>query len=671
MTHVLDPQAEDERRRLEQCVQEPIRTPGSIQLHGAMLAIDPATLTIALASENCDVILGTPAGELLGQPLALAVGASWVSTHLSAISGAAPARNPMPLSIGERDFEAIVHQSDGLTLIEFEPALGDENDRSAVAVYGAMHRLAKLRTRRELWEATARELCKLTEFERVTIYSFHSDGHGEIVAEEVPDDMEPYLGLHFPASDIPNQARQLYLSKLSRLISDSSGPTSPLLALPFASTTDPASIDLGMTELRSASPHHLQFMRNMGQASTLTLSLVREGTLIGMITLANRTPHRVSYLLRQGLEVLANQVSLQLSAMDEIDRLTGQVQARSIRTRLVDQREVRESSDAPALAAALFTGDLTVLDLVPASGAVLTLDGSTYSIGAVPSNEAIATLGAWAATEQIAGNYATDSLPTAHPELAAHLPGVTGLLLVPLPGSGDFLAWFRPEITENIKWLGAQTTANRVTPLSPRTSFSSWTQSVSGKSAPWTGLEIEAEELSRDLAGALVRHAEAKLAALAMRDALTGLPNRRLLMFQLENVLSNRRDSPTALLFIDLDAFKAINDTHGHEVGDQVLLETSDRILASIRAGDTVARLGGDEFVVLCERTSTDEAGAVGQRIVDAIRQPMEPGGIPLVVTASIGIADAEDLTTAEALLRGADVAMYRAKRSGRDQLSR
>jgi len=155
-----------------------------------------------------------------------------------------------------------------------------------------------------------------------------------------------------------------------------------------------------------------------------------------------------------------------------------------------------------------------------------------------------------------------------------------------------------------------------------------------------------------------------------MRDALTGLANRRLLMSQLDRVLSNRRDSPTALLFIDLDAFKAINDTHGHEVGDQVLLETSDRILASIRAGDTVARLGGDEFVVLCERTSTAEAGAVGQRIVDAIRQPMEPGGIPLVVTASIGIADAGDLTTAEALLRGADVAMYRAKRSGRDQLS-
>jgi chemotaxis family two-component system sensor kinase Cph1 len=668
MTPAVESQVEDERRRLEECVQEPIRAPGSIQPHGAMLTVEPASLTIVHASDNCAAILGVDARMLLGRPLREFAGQSWVDDNLAALSGAQPARNPVQFSNDGRRFETIVHNGGALTIIEFEPLLDDTDDRSAVAVYGAMHRLARLRTHQGLWQATARELCELTEFERVTIYSFHSDGHGEIVAEELPDGMEPYLGLHFPASDIPSQARQLYLTKLSRLIVDNSGATSALLALPADDGGEPPALDLSDAELRSVSPHHLQFMRNMGQASTLSLSLVREGRLMGMITLAHRTPHRVSYLLRQGLEVLANQVALQLSSMDEIDRLTGQVHARSIRAQLVDQTGVRESTDASELAAALFDGDLTVLNLIPASGAVLSLDGTLSTVGTVPSSVGIALLAAWAREHVPTGSYVTESLAADHPGLAAQLDGVTGLLFAPLPTADDFIAWFRPEITEDVKWLGAQTSDNRVTPLSPRTSFSSWTQSVSGKSQSWNGLEAEAEELSRDLAGAMVRHAEAKLAALALRDALTGLPNRRHLMDRLGRALA--ANSATTLLFIDLDAFKDINDTHGHETGDAVLVHAAQRIMQSVRTDDTAVRLGGDEFVVLCENTTTDEAGTLARRIVDAVRRPIAVHGALLTVTASIGIANAAEALSAEDLLKGADLAMYRAKRAGRDRVS-
>jgi diguanylate cyclase (GGDEF)-like protein len=360
--------------------------------------------------------------------------------------------------------------------------------------------------------------------------------------------------------------------------------------------------------------------------------------------------------------------------MDEIDRLTGQVHARSIRAQLVDQSGVRESTDAAQLASALFDGDLTVLNLIPANGAVLSLGGTISTVGTVPTPTGIALLSAWGREHVATGSYATESLAAEHPGLAAQLEGVTGLLFAPLPTSGDFIAWFRPEITEDVKWLGAQTADNRVTPLSPRTSFASWTQSVSGKSQSWNGLESEAEELSRDLAGAMVRHAEAKLAALALRDTLTGLPNRRHLMDRLDHALA--QSSATTLLFIDLDSFKEINDTHGHEGGDIVLVHTAQRIVESVRAGDTAARLGGDEFVVLCENTSTDDAAAVARRIVDAVRQPIVVNGESLSVTASIGLADAaaslsaHALPSAEDLLKGADLAMYRAKRSGRDQVS-
>ena len=653
-------------------MREPIRAPGSIQPHGALIAVDPDTLTILVASDNCDAILGIDARLMLGRHLRDVTGDVWLSANIDAFTGGPGVENPLVFEHGARHFDTLVHRDGASIIIEFEPVAVTNFGQSAVAVYGAMHRLARLRTQRGLWQATARELCGLSEFERVTIYSFHPDGHGEIVAEELADGMEPYLGLHFPASDIPDQARQLYLTKLSRLIVDNSGATSALLTLPDGDGNEAAPLDLSAVELRSVSPHHLQFMRNMGQASTLSLSLVRDGRLIGMVTLAHRTEHRVPFILRQGLEVLANQVALQLNSMDEIDRLTAQVHVRSIRAQLVDQSGIRESTDPGELAAALFVGDLTVLNLVPASGAVLSLAGARTSIGTVPDDDAITELELWARGRRIENSYATECLPTDEPALAARLVGVTGLLFVPLPGSGDFIAWFRPEITDDVRWLGDLSPQNRVTPLSPRTSFSAWTQSVTGKSEPWNGLEREAEELSRDLAGAMVRLAEAKLAALAMSDALTGLPNRRLLMDRLTHALMQPAVSgATTLLFIDLDAFKQINDTHGHEVGDQVLLHTSRRIIEGTRATDTVARLGGDEFVVLCESTSTEEAQAIARRVIESIREPIVVNGVPMVVTASVGIADADVASTAEDLLKGADVAMYRAKKLGRDQASR
>ena len=673
MTFLADLPIEDERRRLEECVQEPIRTPGAIQPHGALITLEPDTLTIVHASDNCEAVLGLDARVLLGRTLGALTGEAWVTANHDAFTTSSAVGNPLALELDTRLFDAIVHPDGPLIIIEFEPLLVAPDHRSSVAVYGAMHRLARVRTQQQLWQATAHELCFLTDFDRVTIYSFHADGHGEIVAEQLGEGMEPYLGLHFPASDIPAQARQLYLTKLSRLIVDSSGETSALLSLPTGDDDEtPPPLDLSVAELRGISPHHLQFMRNMGQASTLSLSMVRDGVLIGMVTLANTTTHRVPFTLRQGLEVLVNQVALQLNSMDEIDRLTAQVHVRSIRAQLVDQGGVTTSTDASELASALVDGDLTVLNLVPASGAVVSLAGVRSMVGDVPSNAAIADLERWALGHGIINSYSTECLAEDNPQLAEQLPGVTGLLFVPLPGGGDFIAWFRPEITDDVRWLGDQSPENRATTLSPRTSFSAWTQSVSGRSAPWNGLEREAEELSRDLAGAMVRHAEAKLAALAMSDALTGLPNRRLLMDRLIAALETPATSgATTLLFIDLDSFKEINDTHGHEAGDHVLRETSQRIIDGTRAGDTVARLGGDEFVVLCEATSEDEAHVVAKRIMDAIREPIIVNGEPLTITASVGIADADLASTADDLLKGADVAMYRAKKLGRDRSSR
>jgi len=659
---------DDERLRLAECVLEPIRTPGSIQPHGALIAIASHSLLAVYASDNCEAILGVAVLDILGAHVSAVVGQDWVDDHLEELSNGGSSANPISVTIAGQRFEAIIHHVDGLTVIEFEASLVAPEYRSAPSIYNAIHQLTRATTAVELWTLAAQELRKLTLFDRVMIYHFHPDGHGEIVAEERAEDMEPYLGLHYPASDVPAQARELYLSKMSRMIVSSEGETSALLSL--SPDEERESLDLSLAELRSVSPHHLQFMRNMGQASTLSLSLVRDGVLIGMITMANRTTRRVPYILRQGLEVLANQVALQLSSMMEIKRLTQQMHVRSIRAQLVDQLILRRATDAATISDALLHREITVLDHIPAEGAMVCLQGEISTVGKTPDPEQIiAALDL--ITQQHEGRLVSESLHNDYPDVAALLPGVTGLLVVPLPGNAGNIAWFRPEISEDVTWLGDQTSANRLTPLSPRSSFSSWTHSVSGRAQPWAGLDAEADELARDLSGALLRQAEAQLAALALHDVLTGLPNRRLLMERLKSAVSRHaRGAEATILFVDLDGFKYVNDSLGHDAGDALLIHVAHQISATTRAHDTIARLGGDEFIVLCEDTGLQEAAAIAGRIVDAVKQPILVGGSMVTVTASVGIAAAREGLSPDDLLREADSAMYRAKSLGRDQAS-
>jgi chemotaxis family two-component system sensor kinase Cph1 len=650
-----------EAERLAICSLEPIRTPGAVQPHGALLVVDEDHFRITHAGENTDRLLGVAASDLLGTALSDLVGATTESDFSDILDHYNPAENPVQVTLNGREFDAIVHRADAGVLIEFEPASTDAESVPAAAVYRAMHRLTRATTREQLWADAAVELRRLTGFDQVMIYHFHPDTHGEIVAEERAEEMEPYLGLHFPASDIPAQARELYLTKLSRAIVNSASAGAALLG------AEAGGFDLTCAELRSVSPHHLEFMRNMGQASTLSLSLVHDGVLIGMVTCAHRTARSVPFELRQALEMLSNQVALQLSSMLEIGRLKLHEQRRAVRSRLVAQ-----VTDDNELVEALLFGELSVLDLVPAEGAAICLNGVVRTVGTAPAPSSIAELAALITTGGGSLPVVTDTLELDYPELAEIVPEVAGLIMMPLGSRGDYIAWFRPEIARSVNWLGDLSPENRASTLSPRTSFSSWNRSVSGSSVAWHDLDVDAAELCRDLDGALLRRAESKLAALAVYDPLTGLPNRRLLMERLEQALTKfSHGQPSTLLFIDLDGFKTLNDSLGHEMGDRVLTHVAAHLTAATRADDTVARLGGDEFVVLCEDTAIDAAGAVATRIVEALREPVMLSGQSVVVTASIGLASAAAGHNALELLRAADAAMYRAKNLGRNRVSR
>jgi two-component system, chemotaxis family, sensor kinase Cph1 len=647
---------DEERARLEACSLEPIRTPGSVQPHGALLTVDANGTEILQASSSCADVLGVEATELLGRPLGELLPPESFGRFEALRDGSREASNPLRVELNGTVFDVIVHPVDGTMAVEFEPALPPGEDPPTAAIYAAIQRISAVETIGRLRAEVARELRALTGFDRVMAYAFHPDGHGEVVAEERAEDMEPYLGLHFPASDIPAQARRLYLAKLSRVIASTEAGAASLV--PELNPRTGAPLDLGLAELRSVSVHHLQFMRNMGQGATFSLSLVVGGELVGMVTCAHRSPKRIGYAARQGYEILAGQVSLQLGAAAEIDRLSRRDAARTLRTRLLDHIGLRDD-----IAQALTDGPVTVLDVLQADGATVCVGGRSVSVGTVPvpatRSDFTRRLRALTAGQPVA----TTQLGTDLPEVAGLLPDVAGLVVLPLSSGDDFLAWYRPEVVRTVNWLGDQSPSNRVTPLSPRNSFSQWTESVTGTSLPWDGLEQDAADLARDLEGSLLRRAETRLAELALRDALTGLPNRRLLMDRLDQALKRHsRGQPLALLFLDLDGFKQVNDGLGHDAGDTLLVTVADRILAQTRAQDTVARIGGDEFVVLCENAGHAEAERIAERIAASVGSKLELDGRTVDVAASIGIATPRAGGGALDLLREADAAMYEAK---------
>ena len=635
----LDP---DELRRLEECAREPIRTPGSIQSHGALLGVDLTTATVVLASENLASWLGRPIADAGDDALDYAVRTG-------------NALDPVRLTWEGVDVDAIVHHVDGLAVVELEPVIpGVEYARTAVVT--AIQRLSEITSIDELRHQAAAEIRAIVGYDRVMVYDFHRDGHGEVVADDRIPELEPYLGLHFPASDIPAQARQLYLSKISRQIVSTTDPGIPLMAL----SGDARAVDLSLAELRTVSPYHLQYMRNMGQASTLSLSLVEQGALIGMITCAHGTTRRVPVLLRRSLEVLASQVALRLASMAQIRELRHTVEVRERRSALL--APLYGSDD---IFAALLDRRRTVLDLVPADGVLVRLDGVTRVAGDTPPAAAVDRV-----LQRLGGrSFSSECLEKDRPDFAEILPGVAGLLVVPLDEEGDTLVFVRGEFARDVAWLGDPGMASRPDQFSPRTSFSAWRQSVRGRSAPWGTVVAEAAELGEELANTLHRRSESRLAELAMRDALTGLFNRRYLV---ERLATRGPVGPEgkAVLFIDLDDFKRVNDEHGHDVGDGVIREVAQRLSANSRAQDVVVRLGGDEFVVLCEGAQGADAEVLASRMVEAVGAPIAVGSHIVRVTASCGFVIAAPGSPRAGLLEAADAAMYRAKRAGRNRIS-
>ena len=485
------------------CADEPIRIPGAVQPHGALLAADD-TGTVVLHSANADDVLGrTVSGAAMADLL-----------DLAAVEPGLPTRTVL----GGRVFEVAVHRADGLLVSEWEPlddahAAGEVWHRRLPLV---LQRLQDAPDLPSLCAALAREVRGLTGFDRVMVYRFDPEWNGEVVAEERRDDLEPFLGLRYPASDIPAQARALYLRNWLRLIPDARYTPVPLV--PERNPLDGRPLDLGAAALRSVSPVHLEYLANMGVVASMSVSLVDRGRLWGLIACHHYAgAHRPTPADRVAAEFLGRTASLLLHTVVEEGDAARVLEVAERSARLVEALARTPRRPAAALV------DAGVEHLVPAGGAAVRLDGRLVLLGSTPPAAQVAALldGMPDATT------ATDAVLTVVPDGGELVPTASGVLAVPVPGSG-WLAWFRPETLREVRWGGDPTTQKLVDDrfgprLSPRRSFAAWTQQVRATAAPWRQHEVAAaEQLARHVGDVASRRAEeeSQVAAALQRTLL-------------------------------------------------------------------------------------------------------------------------------------------------------
>jgi light-regulated signal transduction histidine kinase (bacteriophytochrome) len=474
---------------LTDCDREPIHIPGAIQPHGVLLALEEPELRITQVSANVADHLGRPIDAVLGCPLrAVLDPAAAESVRRALPHPRLSGLNPLPISAAGRSFDAIVHRHEGVAMVELEPVpAGDAGMHQPLRL--ALMGVQSAASLPQLCEVVVREVRELTGFDRVMLYRFDEDGHGSVEAEAREPALEPYLGLHYPASDIPQQARLLYLRNWVRNIPDARYAPVPLVPALRPSTGRP--LDLSFSVLRSVSPVHLEYLANMGVRASMSISLVVRDRLWGLISCI---PHRgtrfVRYEHRAACEVLGRLTSLQIAALQERDRA-------ALRSARAGQQRalVEVMRHGEGVLEALVARPAELLSLVGAAGAAVVGGTGCFTCGSTPDEALIAQLCDHA--EQHAGSEpwstscASDWFPAAEPAKDT----ASGVLTFALPGAvRRRLLWFRPERVRTVSWGGdpRKPVADDGTRLHPRRSFALWQEEVRRTSLPWTEGDLEA-----------------------------------------------------------------------------------------------------------------------------------------------------------------------------------
>ncbi len=506
----------DAKDDLTYCDREPIHILGHAQSHGVVLVLQPSDCTILQVSDNTLALLGYKPEELWQQALSRIFAPDVIAYLKHCAQHEHLSENPLYIFtinvIGRAQlFDAIAHMIDGLLILELEPTLL-ESTIARINPYRtlktALPRLMSTLMLTPFCQGVAEHVRTLTGFDRVMVYRFHADQSGEVIAEARRDDLEPYLGLHYPASDIPQQARALYLRNWLRLIPDVADV--PATIVPALNPVTGRPLDMSFAVLRSVSTMHIEYLINMGVRASMSISLITDNQLWGLIACHHQSgPKYVPYDIRTACEFLAQVVSAQIGTKREHEDYTYALQLKSIVTEFV---AVLSTSDN--LLDGLTQLSPNLLDVMQAGGAAICFNGECRQLGVTPDVASIRQLIAWIAAHSDQAVFATNTLARDYPPGEQMIAVASGVLAVAISRTRhDYVLWFRPEVIQTVHWAGdphkPYEVADDGVRLSPRKSFALWKQEVRSTSQPWQPCEIEAaQELRNAIIAVVLRKAE-------------------------------------------------------------------------------------------------------------------------------------------------------------------
>lgn len=621
------------------CDSEPVQTPGCIQPHGALLALRLADLTVAQASENAADFFGRPPEALLDRPVAEAVGADHAA-RLRAFADREPLdRNPLYVFTLETEWapeplDVTAHTAGGVLLLEFEPTgRGDARPDYYDLVKRAVGRLQAAPSLHAFCHVAAEEVRAASGLDRVMVYRFHPDLSGEVFAEAHEESLAPWLGMRYPAHDIPQPAREVFRRIWVRPlpdVEDAERRMAEMVPLAHPDTGEP--LEMTHCALRGPSVMYTEYLRNMRVAATLTMPILRDGELWGLFACHHYTPTPLPWPVRAACELLAQVTSLQLKAAEDREHLADKVRLDAAHDALVLRAAHGSLGD-------LVGGEPSLLGGLDAGGVAVFYDDRWWTAGETPPEPDLDRLAAWLRGRPELDPadprpvYATDHLAAAFPPAAAYASAAAGVLAVPVSRSRrNLLLWLRPESVRTVAWAGnpdeMPTALGPNGPrLTPRSSFELWRESVRERAEPWRPFEVEAALRLRTLVMDLVVTHTEELAAV---NADLARSNEELDAF----AYLASHDLKEPLRGIHKYAFQLAEDARIGAPLDETGRDRAERLVRLAERMDDLitALLDYSRLGRLAVRSEPEDVGAVLEEAVEMLGARVEESGVEVRV---------------------------------------
>lgn len=480
----------------EFCGSLAIHQTNSVQDYGFLLVVENEKLEIIQGSENLSTLTGIPIRELIGAPVTSIFQPEDLTRLKGEIAKGNRIRIPFQCTIMvDQDPKALyvlLHVKDGQTILEIEQVYG-RVERSFTEVFQEVRSfissIDEINDLDAICKASIQEIRRLAGFDGIRMYRFDREWNGMVIAEEVSDGLEHYLGQTFPASDVPKQARALYIRSPYRFIPNREYHTHKLF--PVINPISNTFLDLSDCNLRSITAVHLEYMANMNVMASMSIRVMVNGKLWGLISCHHITAKYLNAELRSIFEWLSMEISHRISAVIKQQQLSQLAELAR------EQAIIREQIIGKGSLDGAITADenKTILSLFNSAGCAIKLGGKISSIGHVPEMHDLENLFLWTSGKTVTGIMAIEDLGNSYEEAKDYAGIASGLLIIPIDvEKADYLLCFRPELIRDIKWGGDPNKAINFEPdgkrYHPRHSFKMWLETVRGQALPWSEAEI-------------------------------------------------------------------------------------------------------------------------------------------------------------------------------------